>query len=59
MKKWYTSKTIWINALLFAGSITLALINEPALYQYAPEIIIINTIINILLRIMTTKSVGM
>lgn len=59
MKPWYESKTIWINALLLVGSICLALLNEPAMHEYAPIIIIINTTINVLLRIMTTKEVSM
>jgi hypothetical protein len=59
MKPWYESKTIWVNALLLIGSVCLALLNEPAMKEYAPVIIIINTIINVILRIMTTKEVSM
>jgi hypothetical protein len=59
MKPWYESKTIWVNALLLVGSVCLALLNEPAMKEYAPVIIIINTTINVILRIMTTKEVSM
>ncbi len=59
MKPWYTSKTIWINALLLVGSVCLALLNEPAMQEYAPIIVIINTTINVILRIMTTDAVSM
>lgn len=57
MKPWYMSKTIWVNALLLIASITLALLNEPAMQEYAPIIIIINTTINVILRIMTSESI--
>lgn len=59
MKPWYTSKTIWVNFLLLVGSVCLALLNEPAMHEYAPIIIIINTTINVILRIMTTDAVSM
>jgi len=59
MKPWYESKTIWVNALLLIGSIAMALLDEPTMHEYAPIIIIINTTINVILRIMTTKEVSM
>jgi hypothetical protein len=59
MKPWYESKTIWINALLLIASVSMALLDEPAMREYAPIIIIINTTINVILRIMTTKEVSM
>jgi hypothetical protein len=59
MKPWYESKTIWINALLLIAAICMALLNETAMQEYAPIIIIINTTINVILRIMTTKEVSL
>lgn len=53
-KRWYQSKTIWINALTLAAAIVAALQHEPALQEYAALIISIQTIINILLRFMST-----
>ncbi len=59
MKPWYESKTIWVNALLLVASVCLALLNEPAMQEYAPIIVIINTTINVILRIMTSDAVSM
>lgn len=59
MKPWYESKTIWVNALLLVTSVCLALLDEPAMQEYAPIIVIINTTINVILRIMTTDAVSM
>lgn len=53
-KKWYLSKTVWINALLLGAAVTTALMNDQTMHEYAPYIISINTIINILLRFMST-----
>lgn len=59
MKPWYKSKTIWANVLLLMASVCLALLNEPMMHEYAPIIVIINTTINVILRIMTTNAVSM
>jgi hypothetical protein len=59
MKPWYESKTIWVNVLLLVASVCLALLNEPMMHEYAPIIVIINTTINVILRIMTTNAVSM
>jgi hypothetical protein len=59
MKRWYESKTIWVNVLLLVASVCLALLSEPAMQEYAPIIIIINTTSNVILRIMTTNAVSM
>jgi hypothetical protein len=59
MKKWYQSKTVWINILTLGALITASLMNEDALRDYAPIIIILNTTINILLRFMSSNKLEM
>lgn len=59
MKKWYESKTVWINILTLLAAITASLMSESALSDYIPIIIIINTTINILLRFMSSDKLEM
>jgi hypothetical protein len=59
MKKWYESKTVWINILSLLAAITASLMSESALSDYIPIIIIINTTINILLRFMSSDKLEM
>ena len=59
MKKWYESKTVWINILTLLAAITASLMSETALSDYIPIIIILNTTINILLRFMSSDKLEM
>jgi len=59
MKKWYQSKTVWINVLSLLAAITASLMSDSAMSEYAPLIIIINTTINILLRFMSSDKLEM
>ncbi len=59
MKKWYESKTVWINILSLLAAITASLMSESALSEYIPIIIIINTTINIILRFMSSDKLEM
>jgi len=59
MKKWYQSKTVWINILTLGALITASLMSEQSLSDYAPIIIILNTTINILLRFMSSHKLEM
>lgn len=59
MKKWYESKTVWINILTLGAAITASLMSETALSDYIPIIIIINTTINIILRFMSSDKLEM
>ena len=59
MKKWYQSKTVWINVLSLLAAITASLMSDSALRDYAHIIIILNTTINILLRFMSSDKLEM
>jgi hypothetical protein len=59
MKKWYQSKTVWINILTLLAAITASLMSESALSDYIPIIIILNTTINIILRFMSSDKLEM
>jgi hypothetical protein len=59
MKKWYESKTVWINILSLLAAITASLMSESALSDYIPIIIILNTTINIILRFMSSDKLEM
>jgi hypothetical protein len=59
MKKWYQSKTVWINILSLLAAITASLMSESALSDYIPIIIILNTTINIILRFMSSDKLEM
>ena len=59
MKKWYESKTVWINILTLLAAITASLMSESALSDYIPIIIILNTTINIILRFMSSDKLEM
>ena len=51
MKKWYMSKTLWVNALMIAGMVAEFFIAEKI---YSPEIhAIVIAMINLGLRIVT------
>ena len=51
MKKWYMSKTLWVNALMIAGMVAEYFIAEKI---YSPEIhAIVIAVINLGLRIVT------
>ncbi len=51
MKKWYMSKTLWVNALMIAGMVAEYFIVEKI---YSPEIhAIVIAVINLGLRIVT------
>lgn len=59
MKKWYQSKTVWINVLSLLAAITASLMSDPAMSGHATNIIILNTTINILLRFMSSDKLEM
>ena len=59
MKKWYQSKTVWINILSLLAAITASLMSDSGMRDYSPIIIILNTTINILLRFMSRDKLEM
>lgn len=52
-KKWYTSKTIWINLLMAAGIVTNAMIGSDLLNVETQGAIVI--VVNLILRLVTGK----
>ena len=57
MKKFWKSKTIWINVLMSASMIIPALINLPNL-QVSPEIMgLVLVVVNTVLRLVTKEAI--
>ena len=58
-KKWYSSKTLWVNALVGAAGVLTALTSDkgldPQIVGYAATAL---GIVNMLLRLVTNQSVG-
>lgn len=57
MKRWYTSKTIWINVLIFLVLFLGYLANDPLFTQYGVQINMVIAAANILLRLITTEKI--
>jgi hypothetical protein len=55
MKVWWKSKTIWVNTLIFALSVIVMLQDAGINWEYMA---IITTVVNIVLRFVTTNPVG-
>jgi len=56
MKKWYKSKTLWINVLAIAGMIAEYCLTQKI---YSPEThALVLAVINLLLRLMTNQGVS-
>ncbi len=53
-KKWYESKTLWVNTLAIVGGVLTALSGEMA----TGGSITVAGVINIILRIVTTESLS-
>jgi hypothetical protein len=54
-KPWYQSKTVWINALTLTALILSTIMQWPDLQAYATYIAYALTIVNIILRFITTS----
>jgi hypothetical protein len=57
MKRWYESKTIWANVLIFIVLFLGYLGNDPLFTQYAVQINMVIAAANILLRLITTEKI--
>jgi hypothetical protein len=57
MKRWYESKTIWTNVLIFVVLFLGYLGNDPLYTQYAVQINMVVAAANILLRLITTEKI--
>jgi hypothetical protein len=57
MKRWYESKTIWTNVLIFIVLFLGYLGNDPLYTQYGVQINMVVAAANILLRLITTEKI--
>ena len=57
MKKWYESRTIWVNVLTLLALILGTIAQWPELQQYSPQVLGALSITNVILRFATTGSV--
>lgn len=57
MKRWYKSKTVWINVLSLVAMILATVVQWPELSDIAPQIVYALAIVNVLLRFVTSESV--
>jgi hypothetical protein len=57
MKKWYESRTIWVNVLTLLALILGTIAQWPELQQYSPQVLGALSITNLILRFATTGSV--
>lgn len=56
-KPWYTSKTLWVNALTLLVMILGTVAQWPEFAVYAPQIAGAVSLVNILLRFLTDRPV--
>ena len=52
-KRWYESKTLWINVLTLLAMILSAIMQWPELQSLAPQLLGALSVVNILLRFLT------
>ena len=57
MKKWYTSKTLWFNALSFVAAVFALMSADPAFQHLAPYTVLALAFVNILLRVITSEKI--
>jgi hypothetical protein len=57
MKRWYKSKTVWINVLSLVAMILATVVAWPEMQDMAPQIAYALAIVNVLLRFVTSESV--
>lgn len=57
MKPWYTSKTVWVNALSFIAAVLALMVAEPALVDYSKYSVLALAFVNILLRVVTSEKI--
>jgi hypothetical protein len=57
MKRWYKSKTVWINVLSLVAMILATVAQWPEMNEIAPQLVYALAIVNVLLRFVTSESV--
>jgi len=55
VKRWYESKTLWINVLTLLALILGTVAQWPELQALAPQLLGALSVVNILLRLLTDK----
>ena len=58
MKRWYASKTVWINVLTLATMIIGTVTQWPEMKDLAPQLIYALAIINVMLRFISSEKIG-
>jgi len=56
MKKWYTSKTLWANALAFIA-VAIQIVSGKTIFSPEAQIMVL-TVINTILRLVTKDKIG-
>ena len=56
MKRWYKSKTVWINVLSLVAMILATVAQWPEMNDIAPQLVYALAIVNVLLRFVTSES---
>ena len=46
MKKWYTSKTLWVNAFSFVAAVLALMVADPAFQHLAPYTVVALAFVN-------------
>ncbi len=52
-KKWWASRTVWLNALTLIAMVIVQLNGWEEMKQYAPELLMVSNVVNMLLRFVT------
>ncbi len=58
MKRWYKSKTLWVNVFTLAAMILATIAAWPELADVAPQIAYALAIVNVILRFITSEKLG-
>jgi hypothetical protein len=57
MKRWFRSKTVWINLLTLIAMILATIAAWPEVKEIAPQIAYALAIVNVLLRFVSSESI--
>ena len=57
MKRWFRSKTIWINLLTLMAMILATIAAWPEVQEIAPQIAYALAIVNVILRFVSSESI--
>jgi len=57
MKRWFRSKTVWINLLTLIAMILATIAAWPEVQEIAPQIAYALAIVNVILRFVSSESI--